>query len=322
MLFRTLFCSPKLLIETFLYRSYSIYYNKLLIEKYRYIATLQPYFHIQSMSPLTDFSLVLWWWGARWYVHLGVLKYLEEHEIVPSQIIWTSMWAIIGGAWAVGLTADQIIDALKSISRTSLFDVDFKTASIQWDLVEKLLTNTLWNIQIEDIQIPYGCTATCLEDWTSTLFTNGPLIDAIRASISVPGLFSPQSIDWCTYIDWWLTANLPIQYAFYDDVIAISAARAQDLEIERTSQFWKREIPKNPLAINKEILSKSYNLLLNTQENQAIALSDKNITLIRPYNSLRLLDMEKIDDGVALGYAEAERVLGDNYNWTLKVETK
>jgi hypothetical protein len=67
------------------------------------------------------------------------------------------------------------------------------------------------------------------------------------------------------------------------------------------------------LAINKEILSKSYNLLLNTQENQAIALSDKNITLIRPYNSLRLLDMEKIDDGVALGYAEAKRVLGDNY---------
>jgi predicted acylesterase/phospholipase RssA len=234
---------------------------------------------------------------------------MEEHAIVPSQIIWTSMWAIIGGAWAVGLTAQEIIDAIKSISWASLFDVDFKTASIQWWLVEKLLTTTLGDIQIEDITIPYGCTATCLEDWTSKLFTTWPLIDAIRASISVPGLFSPQSIDWHTYIDWWLTANLPIQYASYHDVIAISAARAQDLEIERTSQFRKREIPKNPLTINKEILSKSYNLLINTQENQAIALSDKNITLIRPYNAIRLLDMEKIDDGVALGYAEAKRVL-------------
>lgn len=263
------------------------------------------------MSWLTNFSLVLWGWGARGYVHLGVLKYMEEHSIVPSQIVWTSMWAIIGGAWAVGLTAQQIIDAIKSISWTSLFDVDFKTASIQWWLVEKLLTTSLGNIQIEDISIPYGCTATCLEDGTSKLFTKGPLIDAIRASISIPGLFSPQSIDWRTYIDWWLTANLPVQFASYNDVIAISAARAQDLEIERTSQFRKREIPKNPLSINKEILSKSYNLLLNTQENQAIALSNKNITLIRPYNSLRLLDMDKIDDWVQLGYEEAKKVLTD-----------
>lgn len=262
------------------------------------------------MSQFTDFSLVLWWWWARWYVHIGVLKYMEEHAIVPSQIVWTSMWAIIGGAWAVGLTVQEIIDALKSISRTSLFDVDFKTASIQWWLVEKLLTTTLWDILIEDITISYGCAATCLEDGTSKLFTKWPLIDAIRASISVPGLFSPQVINWHTYIDWWLTANLPIQYASYDNIVAISAARAQDLEIARTSQFRKREIPKNPLTINKEILSKSYNLLLNTQENQAIALSNKSIKLIRPYNSLHLLDMNKIDEWIQLGYEEAERVLG------------
>jgi NTE family protein len=261
------------------------------------------------MSTRPSFSLVLWWWGARWYIHLGVLKYLEEHAIIPSEIVGTSIGAIIWAAWATGMPVDDIIEAFRSISRSTLFDVDFKTASIQWDQVEKLIQKTLGSQDISDLQIPFGCTATCLSDGTSKYFTSWSLIWSIRASISIPGLFSPQSIDEVKYIDGWLTANLPVLYAKYDSIIAVSAARAQDLAIERTRQFRKREIPKNPLLINREILSKSYNLLLNTQENQALALCTKDVTLIRPHNSLRLLDMDKIDEGIQMGYDEAERVL-------------
>lgn len=207
------------------------------------------------------------------------------------------------------MKTEQIIDTLKSISRTSLFDVDFKTASIQWDLVEKLLMDTLGDIQIEDIKIPYRCTATCLGDWSSVCFGEWPLIDAIRASISIPWIFSPHNIKGELYFDGWLTANLPVQYASNEQVVAVSAARAQDIQIERKSQFLKREIPKNPLAINKEILAKAYNLLLRTQEDQAIQLCSKQITLIRPHNPLRLLDMEKLEEWIALGYQEAKKMI-------------
>lgn len=255
------------------------------------------------------FSLVLWWWGARWYIHLWVLKYLEQYAIIPDEIVGTSIGAIIGWAWATWMWVEDIISAFKSISWTSLFDVDFKTASIQWDQVEKLIQKTLGSQDITDLQIPFGCTATCLSDGTSKYFTSGSLIRSIRASISVPGLFSPQAIDTIQYIDGWLTANLPLKYTQYENIIAVSAARAQDLEITTTRQFRKREIPKNPISINREILSKSYNLLINTQENQALQLCTKNVTLIRPHNPLRLLDMDKVDLWIQMGYEEAEKVL-------------
>ena len=261
------------------------------------------------MSIPSNFSLVLGWWGARWYIHLWVLKYFEEQNIIPAQIVWTSMGALVWGAWAIGLPVQQIIHTFKSISRTSLFDVDIKTASIQWALVEKLLEKTIGTVRIEDIHIPFSCTATCLEDGKSTLFESWLLIDALRASISVPGLFSPQKLWDCTYVDGWLTANLPVQYATHNSVIAISAARAQDLEIETTSLRRKREVPKNPLTINKEIVAKGYNLLLRTQEDQAIQLCDKEVKLVRPYNQLRLLDMDKIDEGMQMGYEEAKKTL-------------
>ena len=78
------------------------------------------------------YSLALWWWSARWLVHIWVLKYLQENEIKIKEVAWTSMWAIIAAFIAIWKDWNYIRDFAQNINYFKLVDFDLSLWVLKW----------------------------------------------------------------------------------------------------------------------------------------------------------------------------------------------
>ncbi len=155
--------------------------------------------------------------GARGSAHVGVLKVLAESGIAPDVIAGTSMGAQVGGAYAVGIPIDEMEAQWRSTSFGRVFRTLFPT--IPWSgwssgrEIVRYLDRLLGDHRIEDLSIPFAAVATDLKAGTSVSITSGSLTRAIRASLSVPGLFTPVWIDDRLLIDGGVANPMPVDVA-------------------------------------------------------------------------------------------------------------
>jgi NTE family protein len=165
----------------------------------------------------TRIGLALGSGGARGSAHVGVLKVLEENHIKPDVIAGTSMGAQIGGLYAAGISTSDLVDTWESISfakvaRTLLPTIPWSGWSSGSSIVNTL-HRLIGDIKIEDLLIRYGAVATDLETGLPYTITEGEVVRAIRASLSVPGLFTPVWIDGHLLVDGGVTNPLPVNTA-------------------------------------------------------------------------------------------------------------
>ena len=165
----------------------------------------------------TRIGLALGSGGARGSAHIGVLKVLEENHIKPDVIAGTSMGAQIGGLYAAGMSTTDLVDTWESISfakvaRTLLPTIPWSGWSSGSSIVNTL-HRLIGNIKIEDLLIRYGAVATDLKTGLPYTITEGEVARAVRASLSVPGLFTPVWIDGHLLIDGGVTNPLPVSTA-------------------------------------------------------------------------------------------------------------
>lgn len=254
------------------------------------------------------YSLALGWWAARWLVHVWVLKYLEENDIKIKELSWTSMWAIIAAMIAMQKTSSDIIEFVNDMNYLKLIDVDFKTWLLKWNKIEKKLEELFWDTNIEDTNIPLKIVATNIETSVSNIFETWRIVDAIRASISLPWVFIPKVINSQSYCDGWIMMNLPIEILSWDYIIAVSALKINKWPIEKTKKvFWisfKNWFFKN----NYEIIKRSVILMMKVNEDVSLKNSKKDIILIRPdFWKLDLMDFNKIDEFIEIWYNEINK---------------
>jgi len=155
--------------------------------------------------------------GARGSAHVGVLRVLVENGIVPDVIAGSSMGAEIGGAYAAGTSLDDMESQWRSSSSGRVFRTLFPT--IPWSgwssgrEVSRFLREIFGDRRIEDLPIPFAAVATDLETGGACPIRRGPLVEAIRASLSVPGLFTPVWIDEHLLIDGGVSNPMPVDVA-------------------------------------------------------------------------------------------------------------
>ncbi|MDO6460761.1 cyclic nucleotide-binding and patatin-like phospholipase domain-containing protein [Granulosicoccaceae sp. 1_MG-2023] len=138
-------------------------------------------------------GLVLSGGGARGYVHLGVQRALEEMSIDIDMIGGSSMGALLGGAIALGMNAAQIATlSVQFANPRALFDYTLPMASLMKSAKLTRFCHTLFGeARIEDLWTPFFCVSTNLSQGSEHLHTEGYLRDAVRASIAIPGIFTP-----------------------------------------------------------------------------------------------------------------------------------
>lgn len=203
-------------------------------------------------------GLVLGGGGARGAAHIGVLKELERMQVPIDAIVGTSMGAIIGGLYASGMTPaelEQLIteldwsDPLQDTSaRENLtyrrkqddiefpvnFEMGFSDGRLllpkglvfgqKLELLMRELTVAVAHIHdFDDLPTPFRAVAADLETGDTVVLAEGDLPKAMRASMSVPGIFAPVVMDGRTLVDGGLTGNVPVDAVQAMDVDVIIA---------------------------------------------------------------------------------------------------
>lgn len=196
--------------------------------------------------------------AARGWAHIGVIDTLTEAGIRPDIVCGTSMGALVGGVYASG-RLDTLRDwALRADRRvvTSLVDVAFMAGGlidgvriVEW-LGKLDIART-----IEDLQLPYGAVATDITTGREMWLRSGALDRAIRASIAMPGIFSPVQIDDVWMVDGGLVNPVPVSLARAmgaDFVIAVNVN--EDL-------LGRRLVPEPPPPLEETNPAKPANFM-------------------------------------------------------------
>jgi len=188
-------------------------------------------------------GLVLGSGSAKGLSHIGVIKYLEEHGIRIDFIAGSSIGAMIGGAYAAGVSINEIESiALKTdlASSVKYFRPTIsKSGLISGSKVKEFLKDIVGDIEIENLKIPFAATGTDIFTGQEITFNKGYLVEAIRASISVPIIFQPVIHEDKILVDGGLVNPLPInvvQNMGADFVIAVNVMPSLDRIIPNNRQ--------------------------------------------------------------------------------------
>lgn len=161
---------------------------------------------------MKTFSLVLGSGGVKGIAHLGVLKVLEEKNLKPDIVIGSSMGALIGAFYCAGFKSDEIKKLLLESRSLRLIDFSgFKESILHGNKIDVFLKKHL-NLDFKELKTPLIVNAIDLKTGTEIKINKGKVREAVRASISIPGVFKPVKKDDMILIDAGFTDPIPFKF--------------------------------------------------------------------------------------------------------------
>ncbi len=149
--------------------------------------------------------------GARGFAHLGVLKAFQDHQIPIDLIAGSSMGALVGCLYGVGHQMEQLYKISTSFRRKYYLDFTVpKMGFISGHRIKEFIRLFTHNKNLEDLSIPVSVVATDLTHGEKVIFTSGSIADAVRASISIPGIFVPEKRDGKILVDGGVIDRVPV----------------------------------------------------------------------------------------------------------------
>ncbi|MDE7158224.1 MAG: patatin-like phospholipase family protein, partial [Clostridiales bacterium] len=151
--------------------------------------------------------------GSRGIAHIGFLKALEEAGITPDYVTGCSMGAVVGYVYCAGVSPDEMRKKVFTLKLSSI-------AALNVGKVEGLFRLTRARKQIaefagdktfEELNIPFACVATDIDAGELVLLNEGNAIDAVLASSSIPGAFTPAKIGERRLVDGGVLERVPTE---------------------------------------------------------------------------------------------------------------
>jgi NTE family protein len=251
-------------------------------------------------------GLVLSGGGARGIAHIGVIRVLEERRVPIDLITGTSMGSIIGGLYAAGYSPDEMESIVDGIDWADAFDdspprkersfrrkeddLGFLTAmkigiqnggiALPWGLVQGQKLNLILRrlflpvAEVHDfdqLRIPFRCVSTDIVTGKAEVHANGDLATAIRASMSLPGVFAPVEVGEKLLVDGGISNNTPVDLALEmgADVLIV---------VDVGTPLAKREEINNAAAV----ISQMTGVMVVQTTERALALMRPGDILLRP----------------------------------------
>ncbi len=273
-------------------------------------------------------GLVLSGGGARGIAHLGVLKVLEELHIPIDAIAGTSMGALVGGLYASGMSPAKMETELSAIDWTGVIsdaptrqDISFRRTEDQYDplfalelgwsghrfhlpsgliagyqidfLLRSLVLNTYDTADFDQLPIPFRAVATNLADGSAVVLAGGDLVQTMRASMAIPGAFTPVEINGQILVDGGISRNLPV------DVVR---AMGVDIVIAVDVGTTVGKLADAPNLL--DVVLRTINLLSRGNViQQKFMLGNRDLLIEPELGSITIADFNRVDEAIAAGEA-------------------
>lgn len=282
-------------------------------------------------------SLVLGSGGARGLAHIGVIRALQEHGGYDIRAITgSSIGALIGGLHAANRLAPYT-EWVRGLSRAdiwALLDFSFTRKGLfQGERVMRRLAEMVGDARIETLPTPFTAVASDIERGREVWLNRGSLFEAIRASIAIPGLFTPVERDGRLLVDGGLLSPLPIAPTLPHDArvtIAVSLDGAPERAAKRPPvqsvaaapddnnplQRWLRRTrearpdAKQTSSFSAfDVIAKSFDAMQDRIVRYQIAAHRPDILIEIPNDACGVLDFHRADEMIELGYRRAQAAL-------------
>jgi NTE family protein len=233
---------------------------------------------------------------ARGCAHVGVLRELERNDVPIDLIAGVSVGSLIGGAYAAGLSPDQIEQMALTISwsdlgRVTISKLGFYNSERTEDYIRKHFPVT----EFEKARIPFGAVATDIQTGKMVIFTEGSLPLAIRASCAMPIFYTPVMVNGRMMVDGGLVGHIPASVArlMGADVVIAVDVNSQHLPIPQPTHLFT-------------VMSQALSVMGRTAAQYLYADAD---IIVRPQiERVRPDDLSKAAEMIAAGEEAARRV--------------
>ena len=167
--------------------------------------------------------------GARGFAHIGVLKALERHGIKVDLLAGSSMGSLVGAVYANGIDPDMMGKLATHLKRKHYVDLTVPGLGfVAGEKIKQLIHLLTHGKRIEELDIPLAIVATDIELGERVVFREGPVDQAVRASISIPGIFVPERVNGRLLVDGGVIDRVPVtvlREMGADIVIAVDVAQ-------------------------------------------------------------------------------------------------
>jgi NTE family protein len=285
----------------------------------------------------TTVSLVLGSGGARGLAHIGVIHWLEESGFKIASIVGCSIGALIGGTYAAGKLDEfeQWVRAIRRVDIVAFLDLSWgKSGLVKGDRIINTLVDLVGEQLIEDLPIQYTAVATDVKGQKEIWIKSGRLFDAIRASMSVPLLFTPFRYKGVDLIDGGVLNPVPIAPTFGDETdmtVAVnlcSPAESPEEPVaddsapvsyssplqEKINRFIKRIQRSVTISRDRDwgaydIAIQSFEAMQSTIARQKLAAYPPDVVIEIARNACRTLEFDRAAEMIELGYGKAKECL-------------
>ncbi|MBW6496185.1 MAG: patatin-like phospholipase family protein [Burkholderiaceae bacterium] len=151
--------------------------------------------------------------GARGWAHIGVLRALAEIGIRPDVVCGTSMGAVVGAAYVSGAlnALEDYANALTQMRVGRMLDVNLASGGlIEGKHIVRLLRDLGFKPTFSEVEVPFVAVATDMAQGREIWLRSGNLVEAVRASIGIPGIFSPVWVDGRWLLDGGMSNPVPV----------------------------------------------------------------------------------------------------------------
>lgn len=171
-------------------------------------------------TPRPRLGLVLGGGGARGLAHIGVLRVLEREAIPVACVAGTSMGGLIGALYAAGVAIERVEAEVVRLSRVTeqmrLVDFELSAAglSVRGRRIYNMLAELLGEeLTFADLRLPLAMVSVDVRTGRPVTLQGGLVIDAVRATISIPGIFTPVDLGDYRLVDGGVLDNVPVDVA-------------------------------------------------------------------------------------------------------------
>lgn len=287
-----------------------------------------------------EISLALGGGGVRGVAHIGVLRALEKHGFEVKAIAGTSAGGLVGAVYAAGFSTEKIEEAVKELDENRSFDrrSNDQPSLLGLSSVANKLSSLLGDCTFDDLEIPFAATAVSLHSGNEIILHEGKVIDAVMATIAVPGVFPSQEIGGRVLVDGGVLDPLPIRLARWMQpslpVVAVMLHKVPDdwtpeeiplpLPIPGPAPIVDRLAKLRPVQAFK-IFTRSIDVASKYLTELTIKLYEPEVIIAPRVGQIGLLQNINIDEMIQEGIAATEETMSQiesETNWVKRMQRK